>query len=353
MLLLMPWCRINKAYRVDKIEILPFNRHDLIDGLDDSAQCSVNAIMAMHKTIEGQSVDRAALVCYENKSPIDALTEEEIETVHELVALACFCGLSKREYFGIGTYCNSDCFALYIQNFDRADFTAITTRRRAGRIGSGWDIDDIAITIPTHCHTIQGVTLDGALLEALVVHRKKTNNDEWARWQNAITCFNQANTDSDNVRYQVEWVLLCSALEHLLGAKSNAKDVARKLDDAMVPNNPLLASNANRRSDKLKKEKSLRYEWMKEFYQIRGDFAHGNLNTQKPAVWNPLEHLVLATIAFPLVVKCLLKKAGAYELTNIDQTQIDGFEKFADTDNFLKPPPDRTNSIDSHWGRLT
>jgi len=76
------------------------------------------------------------------------------------------------------------------------------------------------------------------------------------------------------------------------------------------------------------------------------------VNTQQPAVWNSLEHLTLAAIAFPLVVKCLLKRADLYTFADDDQAQIDVFEKFAETKDFLKPPANQKNSIDSHWKRL-
>jgi len=52
------------------------------------------------------------------------------------------------------------------------------------------------------------------------------NADKWAQWQNAIACFNAANTDEQESMPQVEWVLLCGAFQSLLGAKSDALQVA-------------------------------------------------------------------------------------------------------------------------------
>ena len=91
---------------------------------------------------------------------------------------------------------------------------------------------------------------------------------------------------------------------------------------------------------------------MREFYRVRGDFAHGRLRTRQPLTWNPLEHLVLATIAFPLVVKSLLAKTKGYRFTTEDLAQIDSFERLADTADFLRPPADRKGSMDSHWARI-
>lgn len=354
MLTFMPWCRIDKLYKVDKIEILPFNRRAPVSGIDDAGQCRVNTIMGIYKDIEGRPVDSAALIHYSGKTLIDDLNEEEMAEMSDLMTLACFSGLAKREYFNpVGPYCNSDCFTLYSQKFDKAKFTTLRTRRREGSTSSVWPIDDLAVTVPVHCHTIEGVTLNEILLNALIAYRKQSSAEEWGKWQNALTCFNQANTDSDNIRHQVEWVLLCSSFEHILGAKSEAKDVASKFSELVVPSDSLLVPNASRRSDRWNNNgQSFRYEWMREFYRIRGDFAHGKLNTQHPTVWNPLEHLALAAIAFSMVVKCLLKKASLYELTDVDQAQIDVFERFADTQNFLKPPANQKDSLDSHWKRL-
>ena len=350
MLAFIPWCRIDKVYEMDCVRILPVERHTPIDDLDDAGQCRVNAILATYKTIEGTPVNRCALVAYVDKSPIDDLNEDEISIIRDLIDIACFCGLSRREYFLPFPYSNSDCFALYFQKFDKADFSAITTRRREGQTSSSWSIDNISITIPVHCHTVEKVQLDEALLKALVNHRAISR--DWAKWQNAITCFNEANTDNDNIRYQVEWTLLCSAFQHLLGANSNAKDVATRFSDAMVPNKSVLVHDACRKLDTWCANKPLRYEWMLEFYKIRGAFAHGKLNTQQPMNWSPLEHVVLATIAFPLVVRCLLTKDKQYALTDYDQAQIEAFEKLADTTDFLRPPADRKTSLDSHWSRL-
>jgi len=350
MVTFMPWCRIDKAYALGEIEVVPFERHGPIEGLDDAAQCRVNVVLGSYKSIEGKPVDQAALVRIGGRSFTEDLSEVLRERILELVGAFCFAGLAKREYFNAaGHYCNSDCFAVYAQKFDKADFTAIVTRRREGHTTSGWPIDEIAISMPVHCQAIGRVSVDDGLLQALVEHR---GSPEWGRWQSAITCFNQANTDSENIRYQVEWVLLASAFEHVLGAKSDAKDVASKFVKRFVPTESVLASAATRRSERWgDNEQPLRYEWMREFYRIRGDFAHGKLGTEQPMVWEPLEHLVLATTAFPLVVKRLLEAAGRYELTVEDRVQIDCFEKFADTPRFLGRPPNQKNSLDSYWKR--
>lgn len=354
LLAFLPWCRVDKKYAIDGIAVFPYKRHEPMENVDEIGHCKINTILGTYKDITGKPVRNAALVGYLSKSLTRDLNDDEINTVKDSVTLACFCGLAKREYFNqLGDYCNSDCFTLYFQRFDKGHFIALTPRRLELQPLSSWEIEDISITVPVNCHLIEQVTLDESLLNALVGYRNKTGGDEWGLWQNAISCFNQANTDNDSIRYQVEWVLLCSAFEHILHAKPEAKDVAAKFASIIVPADTRLAIHSNRRSDKWgSNNQPLRYEWMREFYRIRGDFAHGKLNTQQPAMWSPREHIVLASIVFPLVVKCFLNNNGLYKLTKADSSQINAFEKLADTEAFLKPPPDQMNSTDSWWNKL-
>lgn len=90
---------------------------------------------------------------------------------------------------------------------------------------------------------------------------------------------------------------------------------------------------------------------MNEFYRVRGDFAHGKLKTAQPSAWTAPEHLVLASISFPLCMKSLLQQKGHYSLTEEDQVQVDAFEALANQDGFLSEPPDSSGSGDSWWRR--
>lgn len=353
MLLFMPWCPIDRQCDVGDLKIISFAPGAATCDVDDEIRTQLETILASYKTIEGRRIPKAALIKYRNKSLIDDLTDEEINVAYDLATLACFSGLAAKDYFDpLGAYCNTDAFRMYVQNFQAADFTALTTRRRDGSQLNAWPIDSIAITVPLHCVAIREVSIDADLLGALSDHRATCGNAEWGRWQNSISCFNQANTDSETFRYQAEWVLLCSSFEHLLGARASYTDVATRFMNELVPTEELLVRDASRRSADWRDEnRPVRYEWMKEFYRIRGDFAHGRLNTQQPTVWTPHEHLLLGTIAFPLLVKTLLVRLGRYRLSDEDQVQRNAFERFADTPEFLNPPLDQHGGLDSYWRR--
>ena len=347
----MPWCRIGKIYPVGEIVLVPFQSDGSPETFDAATTSKIKTVLSSYKDIEGHPVRESAVVQYGTKSPLADLTDDELELTHEYAGLACFSGLANREYFNqLGPYCNFDCFTLYGQRFEDLSFVAIKTRRREGRTFDGRPLASTNFSIPVHVSSVRQVSLDEPLLAALLNFRTGSSATEWSRWQNAISCFNQANTDNDSIRYQVEWVLLASAFEHLLHARPNAEDVAQRFSNVMIPQKPLSVGVARRQSNQ-QTDKHLRHEWMREFYRIRGDYAHGKLNTQQPTVWNPLEHIVLATIAFPLVVRCLLHQRGQYDLTDEDEAQIDAFERLADA-SLLSPPADQTSSIDSVWRRL-
>ena len=354
MLVFMPWCPIDKVYRAGNFCILPFGHDSRIDGLDEAILEQLNTMMQSYKNIDGNPVERSAIIRHGDRLLVDDLSDEQRDMASSFITIACFSGLANRGYFNpCGHYCNVECFDVYVQDFSNADFTVFDLRRREGPTFSGWLSRKVSITIPLQCHTIQGISLDAELLDGLAYYRDHTENSEWARWENAISCFNQANTDSNNVPYHTEWVLLCSAFEHILSAKPKAKDVADSFARNLVPDKELPITDVPRFPDSIEQHnESVRHLWMREFYRIRGDFAHGRLNVQQPTIWNPREHLMLATIAFPLLVKLLLNKASDYALTGNDQAQINVFEKFAGACDFLTPPRNQKGSLDSHWGRL-
>jgi hypothetical protein len=201
----MPWCRIDKTYAVGDVTIIPFRRDWPVEGVNAVTTSQIKTILASYKNLEGQPVREAALVRYRDRPLLADLSDDELAITREWVELACFCGLAKREYFNeLGRYCNTDCFAFYAQGIGEPGFTTIVPRRREGRTLNTRPLDKILFSVPVHVSPIERVELDERLLDGLVAFRKEASDDEWSRWQNAISCFNQANTDNDTIRYQVE-----------------------------------------------------------------------------------------------------------------------------------------------------
>lgn len=349
----MPWCPLSEKYQAGDITIVPFVTDEHSEHLDKLTASHAKTILASYRNIEGYPVRNAAVIQYGSKPILSDLSDDEIGITQDCLAIVSFSGLASRAYFDLlGPYCNADCFIFYGQKFQGdPTFSGITSRRLEGRTVDGRSLNKLLFSIPVHASSITEITLDEGLLSSLVDYSRSSSCAEWARWQNAIACFNQANTDSNTVSKQVEWVLLCSAFERLLNAKSNAKDVAHKFTDVFKPNGELLIGSAKRKLPNWNTPtKPLRYLWLREFYGVRGDFGHGKLQTRRAMAWDLYEHPVLAKIAFPLLAKCLLAQSGKYTLTEEDHAQIDAFEHFAD-DPFRQGPPDQESSTDSWWNR--
>ena len=96
MLAFMPWCRIHRVYEMDTIRILPIKPDARFEDIEDAERLRLNTILATYKTIEGNPVDRVAVVQHLGRSPVADLNEHERAVVRELVTLACFSGLAGR-----------------------------------------------------------------------------------------------------------------------------------------------------------------------------------------------------------------------------------------------------------------
>ena len=74
--------------------------------------------------------------------------------------------------------------------------------------------------------------------------------------------------------------------------------------------------------------------WIRDFYRLRGDLAHGKVESKYPAIWTLRDHLLHASYVFPLVLKCKLTEGNFYNLTEDDQFHIDIFESLVCEEHF-------------------
>lgn len=354
MLLFMPWCPIDRRYSVGALELIPFDRNKPNLSLNATQLEQIQTILGCYVDLHGQPIQKLTVLRHHQHDLLENLSDANLADAQECVELACFSGLANRQYFSpMGPYCNTTHFELYGQRFNTLDSVCLVSRRREGTSWDAWSVDKIRTSIPVHAHSVREVKLDEGLLNSLSVCRSATGDKDWVEWQNAIACFNRANSDAYPFPYQVEWHLLASAFERILGAKPKAKDVADKFVNVVCPQSSLAVDQATRWLSRWTDDNNpLRYEWMEEFYRIRGDFAHGRLSTRQPCAWNAQEHLVLATIAFPLIVRTRLATRNDYKITPDDRSILECFERLAATPDFLLAPPDQQSSADTHWMRI-
>lgn len=348
---ILPWCALSKSYEFGKLRLIRVQRHERIDGTSQSSEALIRRFLAAYRNIEGEVVAPCALVAFKDSDPSRDLTSEELEESAEDVQLAAFASLAGRRFFR-SPYSNSTCFIRYVQRFQDARGIAVSTRRRDGRTLAGWSVSDTVFGIPPQASAVHEVLIDEPLTSALMSHRESTNPSEWVRWQNAIDCFNFANSDDSAVPLHVEWIMVAAAFQRIVGARSDADAIASAFEEAIQPEQPILAGSATRKPKSPNAaSRMLRSVWAREFYELRGEFAHGQITTNRKHVWEPFEHMLLAGIAFPLLVRALLERASAYSMTDDDWAQIDAFESLLDS-NFTQPPLDQQNSWDWIWPRL-
>jgi len=176
--------------------------------------------------------------------------------------------------------------------------------------------------MPVQAVAVPRLTLNEPLYRALAELRRRTLEaeriDHWGAWSESIYSFNLANTDGERIGRHMEWVLMVSAIERLLRARSSAADVANKVTAALF---------SNKVPDHSASE--LVSRWANEFYRLRNDFAHGKLRSRQPRTWNAACHLLLGAIVFPLLVKNLLAREGIYGMTENDRAEAVAFSRFA------------------------
>lgn len=104
-------------------------------------------------------------------------------------------------------------------------------------------------------------------------------------------------------------------------------------------------------TSRFKSSATVRNTWVKDFYNLRSKLAHVELGHKYPAIWSTRNHLLLASYVFPLVLKCLLVKKGAYQFTKDDQLRINAFEKLVCQDHF-GPVKNRSVPNSHPWNQI-
>lgn len=350
---LLPWCRLEKGYRVGELTLQPYSAGEQLPGLDDTVLAEhVKSIVQGYRGIEGKAFGRSAVAFLSDGPALKDLSADEEESLSELITVACFSSLANRDLASAGGhYSNSTRFALYRHRFERAgDFTSLVYRRRDGRIRDGRYLPELRFTAPLETSSLTNVVLDEPLGRDLAAYRSSASERDWGRLFNALTWFNFANSDSETVSEQMEWVALASALQELMNCQSNAADFAKELSARLQPREVLVSSNSRRNKGMWKEpERSLLHQWAYEFYSVRGQFAHGRITARGQDGWTRTEHLTLASMAFPLLVRQHISQGAA--LGSRHKAESRGFEQLLDCD-FLRPPDPHSEDQRYPWDKI-
>lgn len=349
----LPWLQLGETLRIEDLTFDHFNLARWSEHARTSEELeTVPRLLKSYRTAGGRAIDRCTVIRQNDKLFTD-IDESELRRRKELIGRLCFSALAARELFRQPTW-NSSHFIDYAQRFEGEHrFLTILTRRREGSQLAAHPIDLVRFTQPFHTDRSVG-PIAIAVLEALSTLSSAVSTDEWRRIGTAIYFFNGANTDSDDVRLIREVLDMFTAFECLCDERNSADRLAHKVTAVLQPREPLLAQHCKRPGLAAKggtnvDTQGVRFQWMRDFANCRDNVAHGR--TDATSIWRHDEHVVLAAIAFPLMVKIRLSELGLYNMTDSDRAQTDAFENMADSD-FMMQPSDARHSEDYVWIRL-
>ena len=318
-LFLLPWCRLDGLYSVGPVSLLPFSRTESLTDLDDETAEAILSILGDFVGIDDKPITECTLLTLRGRLLLeDYPAPSDMEDIADHVHFACLASLSARDFLGGAVpYCNTDCFALYIRSYRKGFGPSSPPIRRVDDTPTGLAGRGLKVYVPVCAAAVVNVPLDGRLFAALGALRERLfaggKIERWTAWQESLFCFNQANTDSGIVPLGMRCVLIASAIQRSLGSNSKADDFGSRLAQALMP-------DSGDAEDRQTVER-----WAREFYRIRGDYAHGRLRSHKPISWNPESHLLCGTIAFPLLVKNLLQQERLYHATTRNRAEVAAF----------------------------
>jgi len=330
-----PWLRLPDDLTVAGYTLLRYRRGRLPCARDHARQEVVDSILEPYWESRGVPVPEATLLQVGGRELTDHLPLEEIPKLLEFGSLVAFSALAAREYFN-HWYWNRDNLQLIIQNFDNPKAGVyIETRRRHGGIGHAMSQDYFVVSRPINISGDE-VELDVPLLEALFA---ADGNGVWPRIREAIEIFNLASSEASTTSEWTELLLMNGAFERLFESPGREDVLAAGLTGSLEPEEPLPVerfkkfANNPEAASRFKRADSIREVWIRDFFRVRNEYAHGVVTTRYPALWSVREHLLLASFSFPLAIKKVLDANGVYTLSDQDQLHINAFEALASEDH--------------------
>lgn len=328
-----PWIAVDQPATAGEFRLLPYLRGRLPASEDPALQEQVDAVLAPYLSATGRPIRDAVVIQLEDSALTADLAAGEAATLFTFAELLAFSGLSAREFFD-HRYSSRDTFTLVVQDF-RPESRAVArvTPRRDGSTHSLITAEAYHVRCPWHVSLSR---IDERELSFLRVLLRARELPAWDRYFEAISSFNLANTDRPDIGFATEAVLMIGAFQRLLDCRSGKEDqLAERFASTFRPTNTLAPANCSLESSDsnvtaaFRRRASVREGWIRDFYALRGHYAHGTLAPRYPSIWSAREHLLLGALAFPLLVKVMLRDAGKYELVEDDQLHIAAFERLA------------------------
>jgi hypothetical protein len=350
MLVSFPWLEMRGQGEIANLRFMEYKRGELPAGSGTAIQQEIDSILKPYIAHGTRPIERATIIAISGSDLTLDLEDDEINAVFAFSELLAFAGLAKRQFFSQCEYCNRDLFQVVVQRYSEAQGgAAFTSRRRDGSVTRYVTRRALAIQRPGDIQAPVSARVDIPLLNALVQAQRELDQEIWNVYFEAIVNYGVANRDSPDLTLQIEAVLMIGAFERLFdlrGGKENA--LAHSFAAALQPTEEVAIETCTRFSTPdaqsfLRKHHSVRNAWIRDFFRLRGNLAHGLIAPGYPSKWTLQEHLLLGSYIFPLLVKCKLSRDGLYTLTDRDQDDIDVFERLACAELFPQVSDDPTD----------
>lgn len=345
-----PWyAPASEALSYAEFRLLPFGDSGKACDIAPEHRDRIRGILGAF-CVGGAPITSATLIRFEDL-PLDADLDEgrraDLFIFSELLATS---GIAARRLFATSGYQNRDNFRLIIQGCGAAPGgAAIVSRRRDGRRLQYWSPGRYKVEKPANV-VLEPNFIDERLLGALL--RLREHPADWDHCFDAVVAFNLANTDREEIPEHLETVLLISAFERLLECGSNERDLAQAVAEVLQPSSVIPARDSKLlepdRYAALANCSSVREAWIRDFFSLRGSLAHGNVGRGYKPAWSTQAHLLIASFAFTLALKRVLRGCQLYEWTDADLDELDAFEALLCED--LIPPRDPGDR--SPWVRI-
>jgi hypothetical protein len=343
-LFFMPWTHIKAAGFVGPIALVPYERGLSPGSLGKTTQSTLDAVIgnyADHAFIQNVDstvpVQKALILRWPGDDERESLlSDDEIQERLQQTQMLTFAALSERQFGTHWNYCNTDGLTVTAQHFSEGNpsGTAITTRRRDGNslnYMSGGRGKPLFLR-PLHVADRYTLDMDGNFALALL---NTPDGPLRNRLLDAITLFNRANTDANEVPPSAEIVFMRAALETLLGASHKTSDLKAKLLNLMSTRLGKLEWHDVHISpktwqDRWRDETRPFSAWVQDFCHWRNEGAHGKSGSKKypDPVWSLWNHLLFMSWFMSRIVKVLLADEGLYTLTQDDKEELENIELF-------------------------
>jgi hypothetical protein len=298
-----------------------------------------------------RALTSATLVCHPDKMLTVDLGDGDIADAFELAEAVAFSGLSARRFFEHNAYSNRDTFSAVVQRFAASSGGAsMRHRRRDGSVLGYWPDEYFKVVKELHIEEKAKYAVDELFASAVL---RTMREDE--KFDRAIRSFNEANTDRSSSNEVLELVSTVSAFQQLLDVPGgNVRETREKFLKAMEPV-PVRAQHSSNAAveARLSKFANLRDLWMADLCNLRGSVGHGHRVDAYPALWSPMQHLLLAAHIFPSLVRLRLAAEGGIELSKDDKFKLGVFDRLLAASDVFGVKRDKSGLTEGHlWNEV-